>query len=202
MADAHQYRVYCNVEEGNFDTPEGVWYGSAPTACPNCESSNIGDVVIIHSISDEDVNIKSVDADLNNGHLPMQVHDFQDLTGRNLYRKGYRFTVTAGQTYDHEISYTSNMYLQGICLRLDSNVEGGDYIVVQMVDVDGIYYPEGTVLGTFADTIYVWPERVLDCICSDAKTLYDWAYLRFRYVSTGSTNVVVMLEHVLRTYPT
>lgn len=130
----------------------------------------------------------------------VQITDFQDLTGHNVFRKGYDINATAGETINQEAKYSTNMYLQGLAFNLDDNVADGDYIEVEMVDVDNILgYGAGTVLGKFAETIYVVPNQQFECCCSDAKLVPAGIYIRYRYVSTGSTQVNIKLQHLLRT---
>jgi len=197
--EVHRYSIYCNVEEARFDTPEGEWYETPPTTCPHCGTTNINtsETIIIDTIADNDVNIASCNSDIE---LPTQVHGFRDLTGFNVFRKGYKFVVAAGETYEHEVSYTDDMMLQGLGYKLDGDVHEDDYLEVEIVDVDGVAYPPGTILAKFAETMYVIPNEVFEVVCEDAKMIYNWMYIRTRYVSNGTQNpVAVRLLHILRT---
>ena len=81
-------------------------------------------------------------------------------------------------------------------------IDGGDYFEVEMVDADGTIYPAGTVLAAFAKRIHLVPNWTFECICPDAKDLYNWVYIRVRYVSTyGTENVIVKFDHCMRTVP-
>lgn len=146
---------------------------------------------------DTDVHIKSADV-----NIPIEQKGFVDLTGYNLYRKGYNFTATAGEETEFEASYDSNMKLQGLAYKLN-NSSWGDYVEVEIADSDGIYYPEGTVLAKFAETEYVWEDKEFECVCPDTKTIPTGIYVRFRYVSNNATSgdVNVILVHILRTMP-
>jgi len=133
---------------------------------------------------------------------PVQVNGFQELTGYNIFRKGYNITATAEETLEHEVKYTENMMLQGIGFKLDANPEDGDYVEVEMVDVDNILgYGADFVLGQFAATNYVWANWEFECCCSDAKLIPAGIYVRFRYESIGSVDVNIKLIHILRTCP-
>ena len=55
------------------------------------------------------------------------------------------------------------------------------------------------VLGGFVPKDYVSPNESWQCIKGDAKYVPAGIYLRFRYVSTGSTDVVAMPFYSLRT---
>ena len=122
-----------------------------------------------------------------------------DFTGKNVFIKGYRFTTTPQDNTYHEAAYNQTMMLQGISIHSDENVNYGDYIEIEMVDVDGLYFPVGTVLGKFAETIYLWSNREYERICEDAKTLFPGLYIRVRYISTGIEPVKMIIEHHLRT---
>jgi hypothetical protein len=126
---------------------------------------------------------------------------FVNCTGYNVFRKGYKFTVAASDTTEHDASYTANMMLQGLGFKCDSNVAYGDYVEVELVDKDGIFYPAGSVLAKFAENIYVWANREFSVLCADAKTIPAGIYIRFRYVSVGTTDTNLIIEHYLRTTP-
>lgn len=132
--------------------------------------------------------------------IDVNVHGFQDLTGHNIFRKGYNFEAVAGETTEHEAKYTTNMYLQGLEFKLDSNVAIGDYVEVELVDIDNILgYGAGVVLGQFAATNYVWADMEFNCCCPDAKLIPAGIYVRFRYISVGGTNINIQLVHIMRT---
>lgn len=64
----------------------------------------------------------------------------------------------------------------------------GDTITFQVVDVDGIAYPAGTVLEEFATNWYVMGDTHSTLILYKAK-LVAGMYIRVVYTSTGATNV-------------
>jgi hypothetical protein len=55
------------------------------------------------------------------------------------------------------------------------------------------------ILAPFVPKSYVYPGIVWECACSDAKAVPAGIYLRFRYVSVGSSDVHVMPHYKLRT---
>jgi len=143
----------------------------------------------------QDVNIKTSDVD-----LPTQAKGFRDLTGHNVLCKGFQVAVTKNDTTLHEACYASNMYMQGMNFKVDDNATWDDYIEIELVDVDGVYYPEGTVLAQFGVTICIWPSREFTRICDDAKLVPAGIYIRTRYVCAGTENDVrLRLEHCMRT---
>ena len=183
MATIYKWRLYCNTESANV---EG-WSETPPTVCYNNSDHSID----LSSVSQIDIVDES----------KVEISGFKDLTGYDLYFKGYRFVATAGQSSVHSISYTSDMKLQGLGFRVDGNAVDSDHIRVEIVDADGVVYPAGTVLATFADTVYVWPNREFRYAVDDAKTVPSWAYLNVTYTSTGSSDVVVLVDHIMRTMP-
>ena len=55
------------------------------------------------------------------------------------------------------------------------------------------------VLAPFVPQDYVYSGMTWDCMCGDAKAVPAGVYLRFRYVSVGSSNVIVMPHNKMRT---
>ena len=298
MAEAvYRYRIHCNDEDSDFETPSGVWYETAPTTCPNCNSSNIdtNETTIIETMTQNDVNIASSDVDLS-------THDvaFPDRSGYNVHYHGCYGVAEKGTTTTFDVSFDENLKLQGLMFKVDDNVnegsnhwdpvadgdntgtgtiergsedvctlhdrtylftvankngsefdldwesddltsgtlsisssndtnvlveEGlkltftglsdfvdgdqfdliidhGDYMTVQMVDVDGIVFPAGTVLATFAQNWPCWSNEEFECLCPDVKDLFSWVYLRLIYRSTyGAENVKVKFVPLTRTVP-
>jgi len=193
MAGVNKYKIWCVTE----DAWVSVWAEEEPINCPNNTSHAIdqNSISVEETLSAQDVNIKSQGL-----HLKTETHGFRDLTGFNVFRKGYKFVVTAGDTYEHDINYDSDMMLQGLGYKLDGDVREDDYLEVEIVDVDGVVYPAGTVLAKFSETVYVIPNEISEVLCDDAKLIYNWMYIRTRYVSNGTQNpVAVRITHILRT---
>jgi hypothetical protein len=55
------------------------------------------------------------------------------------------------------------------------------------------------VLAPFVPRSYVVPDHGWVCACSDAKMVPPGIYLRFRYISLGATDVIIMPYYGLRT---
>lgn len=55
------------------------------------------------------------------------------------------------------------------------------------------------VLAPFVPKDYLFPGQMWQCVFNDAKSFPAGIYLRFRYVSTGSTNVLAFPHYSLRT---
>ncbi len=106
-------------------------------------------------------------------------------------------TINAGQTKDIDwqipqlswLGYNKQSYFDGLeyCA---SNAEVGDKIKFQVVDVDGIAYPAGTVLEEFGTDVYVMPNTLNRIILYKAKLIVGM-YLRLKYNSIGTTDVKI-----------
>jgi len=204
---------YINTNGDDCD----IWFKAE---LPTADETKLDTIVSNHSGEPlpqptQDVKITSVNV-ASDEHLPITAHGFQDLTGYNVYRKGYHFVADPYTTTQQQAKYTSNMMLQGLQFRMDGNVRRGDYVEVEMVDSDNMLgYGAGLVLAQFASTIYVYPEMEFECICDDVKTLPAGIYVRFSYYSYDPNNsnsssssslpevngVHICLEHALRTCP-
>ena len=194
----YNYRLYCNVEGENFTTWRSESDG-LPTQCPHCLTTDIRDIVIIDTVKSADVNIASQNTALD---LAITNHGFQDLTGYNVYVPGYRFVASPGQINNFDVSYDVDYKLQGMEFKVNDKSVDGDKVSIQLVDVDGIVYPAGTVLITFASNLFVAPNHEFKSVCADAKTFYSWMYTRMVYDSVGDTdNVVIYWNQYLRTIP-
>jgi len=55
------------------------------------------------------------------------------------------------------------------------------------------------VLAPFVPQDYMSPGEAWQCVKGDAKAVPPGVYLRFRYVSTGATDLVVMPFYSMRT---
>lgn len=106
-------------------------------------------------------------------------------------------TITAGQTLDIDwqinqlswIGVNKEMYFDGI-QYFAKNAEIGDSIKFQVVDVDGLTYPAGTILEEFGH-VYVIPDKEIKIILYKAK-MPAGMYIRVKYESIGSTNVKII----------
>jgi len=191
------YRIWC-ITEGIYVTG---WSETELTVCPNNNEHTIDETktALIETLSSSDVDISGIHAGVS---LPSKETGFTDLTGYDVYMKGYEFTAAAGEITEHSACYTAPLKLCGAGFRIGlSAPDHGDSLDFEIADVDGLYYPPGTVLAKFGDSFRAWPGRVFERLCSDAKDLPAGIHIRFRYYSTGAEDVIIQLEHYLRTTP-
>ena len=120
----------------------------------------------------------------------VQLTGFPDMEGWYYWRKGFRWEMAAGETTNQDVKFSESLRLSGGGFYIPVTCHEGDYLEFQIVDVDGVYYPAGTVISTFISIDYVWSERYFDIMMEDAVLVYQGLYLRCNYTSTGSESVV------------
>jgi hypothetical protein len=104
-------------------------------------------------------------------------------------------TITAGQTVNLDwqipqlawLGVNKQAYFDGVQYYAKS-AEVGDNLKYQVVDIDGIVYPAGTVLEEFGSAYYVMPDSHVTTLLYKAK-LIAGMYIRIVYTSVGATNV-------------
>lgn len=111
---------------------------------------------------------------------------------------GFRFrgtgiagTATKDTTTNIDYELTEARYINGVELLLKDHVFG-DSVKFQVVDVDGTYYPAGTVLDEFGTDWYVDPD-----LCKQGTIRIEYPasivtglYIRIIYDSVGTVNDV------------
>ena len=180
MATVNQYRIWCVTEE----TYVYGWSDTLITVCPNNNT---------HTIDPDKTTIVSASATEQ-----VQLTGFPDMGNWYYWKKGFRWELTAGETSLKDVKFDEDLRLSGGGYYVSSTSNEGDYIEFQIVDADGLYYPAGTVLSTFISTDYVWDEKNFEVLMDDAVLVYSGLYLRFKYVSTGTENVVVYTWYHMR----
>ena len=104
----------------------------------------------------------------------------------NFRGKGIEGTITAGQTQNIDYKLTEDREFDEVVIVLYGHVFG-DKADLQFVDVDGVYYPAGTVLATFFYDYYFASDTQNQGILKvdyPGSLLKD-LYLRLKYYSTG-----------------
>lgn len=133
----------------------------------------------------------------SNGDFILNLSGIKDPLGLRARLVGSHFaTITAGQSADIDwqipqlawLGQNKHSYFDGI--EYCASAELGDKITFQVVDVDGISYPAGTVLEEFGTNVYVMPNAINKVVLYKAKLIVGM-YLRLKYTSTGSTDVKI-----------
>lgn len=125
----------------------------------------------------------------------VKVQSFANADGFSFKGKGTSGTATAGTTSDIDYKFTEELYTNGADLILNNNVIG-DKITIEIIDIDGVYYPANTVLSTYVKDWYISPasnyvsETRIEYPSKIAKDLY----FRVKYTSTGGTDVIVYIN--------
>ena len=81
-------------------------------------------------------------------------------------------------------------YFDGV-MYFASDAVMGDKVTFQAVDVEGLSYPAGTVLESFAEDWGVMP-NIQDTIRLFKSKMQPGFYIRVKYLSTGATDVDFM----------
>lgn len=175
MEKVYKFKIHCATESEwkdvlleSDETP--------PTKCPNDTS---------HSVTLDSAYVDSV---LDKGHI--KTEQIIPAGGSGNIFDGFQFVATKDSTTVHEYKIANDFYLHlGELEAMDSGFK--DSIDMEIVDVDGILYPEGTILKRYINN---YP------IDSTGKTLFHTnkktsvnlknLYMRLNYHSTGTENDV------------
>jgi hypothetical protein len=122
----------------------------------------------------------------------VRIKGFNSAEGFRFRGKGITGIALAESSSNIDHKLTEEMWINGAQLLCD-NLLIGDYVDLQIVDVDGIYAPAGTVLDEFASNWYISGNEQNQGIVRieyPAKVLAN-LYLRIKYTSTGPNDVSV-----------
>lgn len=196
MADTvYYYRIWCNTE----NSWTYMWGTQEPAVCPN----NSAHVIDTNLISIED-RIESNDVSINNIDDSVvfreQQTGFRDLTGHNLWVKGFLYTAQASQNTQFLEKYSDDLHLQGGKIWVGENAQIGDYIELSITDEDNLLgYGSGFEIVKFIETLYTYPNFKWECCTEDAKLMTAGFYTNLKYYSTGSSDVKISIAYRFRT---
>jgi len=107
---------------------------------------------------------------------------------------GARFTALAGATtpFDYQLPVDLKLFSGTFWAAPEAVI--GDTISFSVVDVNGILGPAGTVLREYVDDIYVVPDERRILQSGQASDLVAGLFLRTTYVSTGTSDIDVLLD--------
>ena len=114
-------------------------------------------------------------------------HNETDFDGQ-----GKIFTAAKNSTTDHDMLIPAQRIINGGVAYFDKAVIG-DTFTAQVVDVDGVYAPAGTVLNQWLTDWPVFPSKVSDMLIEQAGDIPAGVYLRIKYTSTGATDDVKIM---------
>lgn len=111
---------------------------------------------------------------------------------------GINGTAIANTTTSIDYLITQDVLITGAIL-LTKNSKFGDNFIFQVVDIDGILSPSGTILNQFITNWYVSEDiqKQLDMQINYPAKLYAGLYLRFMYTSIGDEDVSVAINYTL-----
>lgn len=118
----------------------------------------------------------------------------------DLWRHTFKFTAVAGQVTLSNRKFTQPVLINGGKYIIGSSADSQlrDYIEISFVDVDGLYYPAGTVLKTFLTEEYVASGESEFLENGTVAELPAGIYVRATYVSSGASNVDWRLRLFMR----
>lgn len=127
----------------------------------------------------------------SDGYQKIRLRSFADTDGMRFRGTGISGTATKNSTTNHDYNLPEDRFLNGVELLLCDH-EFGDTVKFQVVDVDGVVYPAGTVLDEFATdwNIASDTQRQGPYILPYPALIYSWMYIRVVYNSTGTVNDV------------
>lgn len=116
------------------------------------------------------------------------------------WRHTFKFTALNGQVSVFNRKFTQDVLIQGgkYIIGAAADALGRDYIEILFVDVDGLYYPAGTVLKSFVTEEYVLPGESESLQDETVAELIAGIYLQAKYVSFGTQDVYWRLRMLMR----
>ena len=106
---------------------------------------------------------------------------------------GASFTAVAGVSTPHDVRIDQTCKLFSGSYHVAGATQG-DTIEFEVVDVDGVLAPAGTVLTQYVDSFYVVDGERRTLASGQAADLAAGLYLRVLYHSTGQQNVIINLD--------
>ena len=95
----------------------------------------------------------------------------------------------AGQATNLDVLVPNDCFVRDVGIVLNGCALFGDKITVSLVDKDGVYVSPGTVLSVPVTAWNAAPDLPMTYSPTTPQKLLGGLYLRFRYESTGATNV-------------
>ena len=118
---------------------------------------------------------------------PNSISEFEK-SKLNYAAKGVKSTVPSGTTYDLDMRVADDALITGAWV-VTLGSEFGDLASFQIVDVDGIYTPAGTVLNTFITDWNLVGDVNIDMDIQYPAKIFAGLYLRLKYTSVGPTDI-------------
>jgi hypothetical protein len=134
---------------------------------------------------------------INTTFNPLNISDFRK-DGLNFNAQGIKSTASALTSTNIDFKISGDQLLTGAEVLCSIPVFG-DSITFQVVDVDGIFAPVGTVLNQFVTNWYLAPDstRQVNLQVIYPAKIYNGLYLRLVYISTGNITIVVAVNYTL-----
>ena len=130
------------------------------------------------------------------GYQPSHINELES-SKLQFYATGVKGTCPAGTTTSVDFLLTDDVLILG-GMRITNGAAFGDFMNMQVVDVDGVFAPAGTVLDQFISNWYVSSgdsEGEIESVCP--KKAPAGIYLRVIYTSTGPTDVGFAVNYLM-----
>lgn len=130
-----------------------------------------------------------------NGKTVITVSPFADNSHVEFRGQGIANSIPFGTIKNIDLKTPFDVYFNGLQIIIQNHVLG-DNVDLQIVDVDGVVGPAGTVLETFANSWFMATDKQDQgtfLLNYKAKILKD-LYFRVKYHSTGGTNVNIYMN--------
>jgi hypothetical protein len=118
---------------------------------------------------------------------PNSISEFEK-SKLNYAAKGVKAVVPLGTVYDLDMKVTDDVLITGAWV-ITVGSEFGDLASFQIVDVDGVYAPAGTVLNTFITDWNLVGDVNINMDMQYPAKVYAGLYLRLKYTSVGAADV-------------
>lgn len=133
----------------------------------------------------------------------MSINGFReyDDDAKYLYRKSFKYTVTADQTNNFDEKFTEDVYISGGLYEVVGTPNDGDYLEWLIIDKDNILEAgENYIIKTCIEQEYINSEKKYnDCVSDSGIKLLAGLYFRVKYVSVDSANApTVIIRYLMR----
>lgn len=123
-----------------------------------------------------------------------------DDDAKDLFRKSYKWDITANQTNENDVKFTHDIYIYGGIYNVVGDINDGDYLEIEVIDKDNVLgLGANTVLSKFVETEYIVANDPHAIILSEqGDNIPAGIYLRARYVSVGSNAPTLVVRYLMR----
>lgn len=110
--------------------------------------------------------------------------------------QGFVFDIIPGATVAFDYKIIDDHIFDGCDVSVVGPSVKGDYLMAQIVDVDGVVAPPGTILNTFSPKWHVVPAlaKQLEMNSRYPAKIPHGLYIRISYASLGASDAYVVVN--------